>query len=110
LQLPPLRTHVPCKTCVDLRLVRQTSLSCRIYSDGLSKDHKQSFISWAVAVTTLTIYTGWMHILIGLMLASFFSRTCLYVLLGVWATTFLPAKPVLWNAFCRSWVCEAQEF
>lgn len=83
-------------------------VSCRVYSDGFSKDHKQSFISWAVAVTTLTIYTGWMHVLIGLMLASFFSRTCLYVLLAVWATTFLPAKPVLWNAFCRSWVSDIE--
>ncbi|WIA23591.1 hypothetical protein OEZ85_000302 [Tetradesmus obliquus] len=82
----------------------QTPVNVRVYSDGFSKDHKQSFISWAVAVTTLTIYTGWMHVLIGLMLASFFSRTCLYVLLAVWATTFLPAKPVLWNAFCRSWI------
>jgi hypothetical protein len=80
----------------------------RIYSDDLTKDNKQSFISWLVAVTTLTIYTGWMHVLIALMLASFFSRTCLYVLLAVWSTTFLPAKPVLWNAFCRSWVSQQQ--
>lgn len=33
-------------------------LPCRIYSDGLSKDSKQSFISWLVAITTLTLYTG----------------------------------------------------
>lgn len=32
--------------------------SCRIYTDGLSKDSKQSFISWLVAITTLTLYTG----------------------------------------------------
>jgi hypothetical protein len=31
-----------------------------------------------VAVTTLTIYTGWMHFLIGLFLASFFSRWVLF--------------------------------
>jgi hypothetical protein len=30
----------------------------RIYTDGLAKDSKQSFISWLVAITTLTIYTG----------------------------------------------------
>jgi hypothetical protein len=84
-------------------------MSCRIYSDGLTKDNKQSFISWLVAVTTLTIYTGWMHILLGLMLGSFFSRTCFYVLVAVWSTTFLPAKPVLWNAFCSSWVSQQQQ-
>lgn len=32
--------------------------SCRIYTDGLSKDSKQSFICWLVAITTLTLYTG----------------------------------------------------
>jgi hypothetical protein len=92
-----------------LLVLQTTKLSRRVYSDGLSKDHKQSFISWLVAVTTLTIYTGWMHILLGLMLGSFFSRTCLYLLLGIWATTWLPAKPVLWSAFCSSWVsgCES---
>jgi hypothetical protein len=84
-------------------------VSCRIYSDELTKDNKQSLISWLVAVTTLTIYTGWMHVLIGLMLCSFFSRTCFYVLVAVWSTTFLPAKPVLWNAFCRSWVSQQQQ-
>jgi hypothetical protein len=97
------------------QLIRGSSARClsgeillpsphRVYSDGLSKDHKQSFISWLVAVITLTIYTGWMHILLGLLLGSFFSRTCLYVLLALWATTWLPAKPVLWSAFCSSWV------
>lgn len=82
----------------------QTPVNIRIYSDDLTKDHKQGLLSWLVAVATLTLYTGWMHVLIGLMLGSFFSRTCLYVLLALWSTTFLPAKPVLWNAFCRSWV------
>lgn len=37
-------------------------LSCvhvrRIYTDGLAKDSKQSLISWLVAITTLTLYTG----------------------------------------------------
>eukprot|EP00879_Flechtneria_rotunda_P014757 GHRR01015421.1.p1 GENE.GHRR01015421.1~~GHRR01015421.1.p1 ORF type:complete len:285 (+),score=59.03 GHRR01015421.1:1233-2087(+) len=45
-----------------------------------------------------------MHILMLLMIGSFVSRTLLYVLLGLWSTTFLPARPVLWNAFCRSWI------
>jgi hypothetical protein len=35
--------------------------TCRVYSDNLSKDSKQSFISWLVAITTLTLYTGKLH-------------------------------------------------
>lgn len=76
-------------------------IPCRIYSDGLTKDSKQSLISWLVAVTTLTIYTGWAHVLIALIIASFFSRTALYITLALWSTVLLPARPVLWNAFCR---------
>eukprot|EP00878_Enallax_costatus_P001857 GHUV01002015.1.p1 GENE.GHUV01002015.1~~GHUV01002015.1.p1 ORF type:complete len:329 (+),score=100.81 GHUV01002015.1:293-1279(+) len=82
----------------------QAPVGIRIYTDGFAKDHKQSFVSWLVAVTTLTLYTGWMHILIGLMIGSLFSRTCLIVLVTIWSTVFLPPKPVLWNAFCKSWV------
>jgi hypothetical protein len=73
-----------------------------IYTDGMSKDHRQSWPSWLVAVATMTIYTGWMHVLLALMAGVFFRRWCLYVLLALFATTFLPAKPVLWPAFCRS--------
>eukprot|EP00877_Chromochloris_zofingiensis_P005689 jgi/Chrzof1/15120/Cz09g27290.t1_DGAT2D[v5.2] len=45
-----------------------------------------------------------MHILFGLMIGSLFSRVCLYIYLGLLATLALPAKPVLWTAFCQSWV------
>jgi hypothetical protein len=65
-------------------------------------------LGWAMLLRLPLLHAGWMHVLIGLMLASFFSRTCLYLLLAIWATTWLPAKPVLWNAFCRSWVSEQQ--
>jgi hypothetical protein len=57
-----------------------------------------------VAVTTISIYTTWIYVLVGLLIGSFFSRTCLYILLAVWATKYLPAKPLLWGAFCSSWV------
>jgi len=67
----------------------------------LSKDSKQSFLSWLVAITTLTLYTGWMHILIGLFIAGWFNWTARYILIALWSTVFLPARPVLWNAFCR---------
>jgi 2-acylglycerol O-acyltransferase 2 len=45
-----------------------------------------------------------MHILIGLTLGCFFSRTCLLVYLGIMSTLLLPPKPVLWTAFCQCWV------
>jgi hypothetical protein len=42
-----------------------------------------------------------MHILIGLFFASFVSRTALIVNVALWLTVLLPARPILWNAFCR---------
>jgi hypothetical protein len=47
------------------------------------------------------VAAGWMHFLIGLFIACFFSPLARYVTLGLWLTVLLPAKPVLWNAFCR---------
>jgi hypothetical protein len=44
---------------------------------------------------------GWMHILISLFIACFFSSTARYITLAIWLTVLLPPKPVLWNAFCR---------
>jgi hypothetical protein len=73
-----------------------------VYTDGDGKAKRQSLLSLSVALITLTIYCGWMHILIGLLLASFFSRWALGTLLLLMATLFLPAKPVLWTAFCAS--------
>jgi hypothetical protein len=73
-----------------------------IYTDGDGKAHRQSFPSLIVALITLTIYCGWMHIMIGLLLASFFSRWALATLLLLLATLLLPAKPVLWTGFCAS--------
>lgn len=75
--------------------------SFRTYSDGLSKESEQSFTSWLVAVSTMTLYTGWMHILFGLFIASCFSWTARYILLALCSTLLLPTKPVLWSAFCR---------
>jgi 2-acylglycerol O-acyltransferase 2 len=76
----------------------------RIYSDGLSKDHKQSIISRLVAIVTLTLYTGWLHILFGLLVGCFFSSTPRYILGALLFTLWLPARPVLWPAFNRLWI------
>jgi hypothetical protein len=42
-----------------------------------------------------------MHFLIFLFFASFFSPFARYFTLALWLTVLLPAKPVLWNRFCR---------
>lgn len=49
----------------------------------------------------LSLPAGWMHILIGLLIASFFSRTAMIINICIWLTVLLPPKPILWNAFCR---------
>lgn len=73
-----------------------------VYTDGDGKARRQSLPSLIVALVTLTIYCGWLHIMIGLLLASFFSRWALGTLLLLLATLLLPAKPVLWTGFCAS--------
>ncbi|KAI8473144.1 MAG: diacylglycerol acyltransferase-domain-containing protein [Monoraphidium minutum] len=78
-------------------------VNTRIFSDGRTKDFKQGWFNWVVAVGTMTIYTGWMHILILLTLGCFFSRTCLMVWVAIMSTLLLPPKPVLWTAFCQCW-------
>lgn len=71
----------------------------RIYSDGQTKESQQSFLSKAVALVTLTLYIGWLHVLLILMLLSMFYVTPRYILLAIFSTLALPAKPVLWTAF-----------
>jgi 2-acylglycerol O-acyltransferase 2 len=75
----------------------------RFYSDGMTKDFKQGWLSTAVAVTTLTLYTGWIHVMLGLILFSW-KPWVLATLAALVSTVFLPAKPVLWPAFNRLWV------
>ena len=45
---------------------------------------------------------GWLHVLLGLLLASFFSRTALLILLLLFSTLLLPARPVLWGHFTKA--------
>ena len=69
----------------------------RIWSDGRTKDSAQSLASSVVSIVTLTLYTGWLHILLALLVASVVSRgIALAVTLAILGTVFLPAKPVLW--------------
>lgn len=77
-------------------------VNVRIYTDADGKAKRQSFLSLCVALVTLTLYCGWMHIMIGLLVGSFFSRWALLVLVLLLSTLLLPAKPVLWTGFCAS--------
>lgn len=42
-----------------------------------------------------------MNVLLGLFWGSFVSRTCIYILLGLFSTTLLPTGPLLWPWFNR---------
>lgn len=77
----------------------------RIWSEGVQANLKQGLFSRIVAIVTLFIYTGWMHILLALMILALCRYTWAIVLLiSLYATLLLPAKPILWGPFCRSWI------
>lgn len=74
----------------------------RIFVDGMSGlGHKQSLWSWLVALVTLSVYVGFMNFLFILLALSFWYKWALYLLLALFSTVLLPAKPVLWPAFNR---------
>jgi hypothetical protein len=50
-------THFTHHLTSHLRPTHPTA-TARIYSDEHSKDHKQGWISWIVAILTMTLYTG----------------------------------------------------
>ncbi|KAG1673426.1 hypothetical protein FOA52_002191 [Chlamydomonas sp. UWO 241] len=52
---------------------------------------------------TLTLYTGWLHILLAMLIGSLFSKICFGVTVLLFSTLLLPPKPVLWKAFNESW-------
>uniref|UniRef100_A0A7S0YRY4 Acyltransferase n=1 Tax=Polytomella parva TaxID=51329 RepID=A0A7S0YRY4_9CHLO len=76
----------------------------RIYCDEMSKSSKQSTFSALVAVVTLLIFMGWMHIMLAMLALSFFYKGMSVILLILLCTLALPAKPVLWHAFCRQYI------
>jgi len=70
----------------------------RVWSDGKTKDSKQSMLSSFVSFATLTLYSGWLHVLLALFIGSFFSRVVLAILIAIVSTVLLPPKPILWYA------------
>lgn len=75
----------------------------RIY-ESLKPGDKQHPLNALVAIVTLTLYVGWMNIFLLLVIASFFSKAAMYLVLALLGTLLLPARPVLWPAFNRLWV------
>jgi hypothetical protein len=53
---------------------------------------------------TLTLYTGWIHILLLITVLAIWYPAARVVLALLWGTLLLPARPVLWTSFNRSWV------
>ncbi len=56
---------------------------------------------------TLALYTSWLHILLALLIASFFWRPAAITLAALVATTLLPAKPLRWQALLQSRLFES---
>lgn len=63
-----------------------TVTGLRVYSDGRTAKYKQGLVSSVVALTTLTLYTGWMHVLLALLILSYWSKVALVLLVAIWST------------------------
>lgn len=66
----------------------------RHYSDGMNKLYQPNLFTVALSTVTLGLYIGVPHLLMGLFVASFFSRTALTVFVLLLGTLLLPAKPL----------------
>jgi len=75
----------------------------RLY-EALQPGEKQPLLNHIVASVTLMIYVGWVNIFAGLLIACFFSKIALYVVIALLTTLWLPAKPLLWGPLLRSWI------
>ncbi|CAD7694886.1 unnamed protein product [Ostreobium quekettii] len=74
------------------------------YSDGMGPVHKQSWISYLVALATMTLLSSWMHVLGGLLLLAWrppFGG----ILALLWSTVLVPASE--WRAFRDGWIMRA---
>ncbi len=76
----------------------QVPIGVRIYTDGRSKVHRQTFLRRFLSEATLGIYVGALEILGVLIILSFFSRAAQVLLLVAASTVFMPARP-LWTPF-----------
>ena len=77
---------------------------CRLYPDGMTKDHKQPLLSYCVALLTLTLFTGWIHVFVGIAIGSLFNHACAALFWLLIATLCLPHKPLLWTPFIKLWI------
>ena len=70
----------------------------------MTKYHKQSILSYSVALVTMTIYTGWITVFLLIAIGAFFSHTCAVIFWLLIATLWLPPKPLLWTPFVKIWL------
>ena len=66
----------------------------RHYSDGMSKAYSPNLATTLISAVTLAAYISIPHMMLGLFVAAFFSRTALALLAVLMATLLLPAKPL----------------
>lgn len=64
----------------------------------------QSLLSSATALVTLILYTCWPQISLTLIALSFVSRVAFTIVVLLFSTLLMPAKPLLWKPFVQSWV------
>ncbi|KAG2429040.1 hypothetical protein HXX76_011282 [Chlamydomonas incerta] len=76
----------------------------RIYSDGIKPDAPQNLLVKILAGITMSIYVGFMNYFMLMVIASYWSRICRYIVLALLGTLALPCKPVLWPAFNKLWI------
>lgn len=75
----------------------------RVFCDkGLSLEQAQPWWEEAFALVTMSLYLSWIHILMLLVVAAFFSKTAMWICIGVFSTMLLPAGPCLSVAFLRN--------
>lgn len=84
---------------VNTELLTPDKIGRRIFTDGMYQGHQQGALSYILAVTSLLLYLSWIHVLTALLVASFWYRWALVLLVLIWSTVLLPPEPLLWSRF-----------
>jgi len=82
----------------------QPPYGTRVYSDGRKAGFKQGWVSYLVAVSTLTLYTAWIPMLM-LLFLFVWNRTVLFFLLALFSTLGIPAK-LHWQEFIDGYLLQ----
>lgn len=82
----------------------QKPFHVRIYSDDMDKNYQPSPWTTAFAALTLGLYIGIPHILMALLVCSWWSRTAMMILLVLLGTLLLPAGPLRVHSVLSSYM------